>query len=106
MLTAAGEAGLVKPGKRQRTDATHGLAVTRGLSRLEFVVETLPAALNQIAEAAGDWLVAPEWFDRYSARPQDSRFPSRWAAWVEHGDQCGADGMVAASGRPAGVGTP
>ncbi|MDX2854632.1 hypothetical protein PV342_40795, partial [Streptomyces sp. PA03-3a] len=51
----------------------------------------------QIAEVAGDWLgtvAAPEWFDRYSARPEDSRFPSRWAARVEHGDQCGADGMV------------
>jgi IS5 family transposase len=61
------------------------------------VVETLRAALNQIAEAAGDWLAAltaPEWFDRYSGRPEDSRFPSRWAARVAHGDQCGADGMV------------
>jgi transposase len=97
VLRAAGEAGLVKPGKRQRTDATHVLAATRDLNRLEFVVETLRTALNQIAEEAGDWLVtvaAPEWFDRYSARPEDSRFPSRWAARVEHGDQCGADGMT------------
>ncbi|MFD0419235.1 IS1182 family transposase [Streptomyces sp. NPDC127108] len=97
VLRAAGEAGLVKPGKRQRTDATHVLAATRDLNRLEFVVETLRAALNQLAEEAGDWLVrvaAPEWFDRYSARPEDSRFPSRWAARVEHGDQCGADGIV------------
>ena len=97
VLTAAGEAGLVKAGNRQRTDATHVLAATRDLSRLEFVVETLRVALNEVAEAAGDWLVrlaAPEWFDRYSARPEDSRFPSRWAARIEHGDQCGADGMV------------
>ncbi|MCX4821884.1 IS1182 family transposase [Streptomyces sp. NBC_01142] len=97
VLRAGGEAGLVKAGKRQRTDATHVLAVTRDLSRLEFVVETLRAVLNQVAEVAGEWLVtvaAPEWFDRYSARPEDSRFPSRWAARVEHGDQCGADGMV------------
>ncbi|MFE2728144.1 IS1182 family transposase [Kitasatospora sp. NPDC059327] len=97
VLRAAGEVGLVKPGGRQRTDATHVLAATRDLNRLEFVVETLRVALNQIAEAAGGWLAAvaaPEWFDRYSARPEDSRFPSRWAARVEHGDQCGADGMV------------
>ncbi|MFI1729465.1 IS1182 family transposase [Streptomyces acidicola] len=97
MLRAAGDAGLVKAGKRQRTDATHVLAATRDLNRLEFVVETLRAALNQIAEAAGDWLAAlaaPEWFDRYSARPEDSRFPSRRAARIAHGDQCGADGMV------------
>ncbi|KOG56908.1 transposase [Streptomyces griseoflavus] len=97
VLAAAGEAGLVKAGKRQRTDATHVLAATRDLNRLEFVVETLRTALNQIAEVAGDWLAglaAPEWFDRYSARPEDSRFPSRWAARVEHGEQCGADGMA------------
>ncbi|GKQ37116.1 IS1182 family transposase [Streptomyces sp. A012304] len=97
VLRAAGEAGLVKAGGRQRTDATHVLAATRDLNRLEFVVETLRAALNQIAEVAGDWLVtvvAPEWFDRYSVRPEDSRFPSRWAARVAHGDQCGADGMA------------
>ncbi|MFJ9871348.1 IS1182 family transposase [Streptomyces sp. NPDC101165] len=97
VLRAAGEAGLVKAGGRQRTDATHVLAATRDLNRLEFVVETLRAALNQIAEVAGDRLVtvvAPEWFDRYSTRPEDSRFPSRWAARVAHGDQCGADGMA------------
>ncbi|WCD91192.1 hypothetical protein KPP03845_200153 (plasmid) [Streptomyces xanthophaeus] len=57
VLAAAGEAGLVTAGKRLRTDATHVLAATRDLSHLEFVVETLRAALNQIAEAAGDWLV-------------------------------------------------
>ncbi|MEV0374955.1 IS1182 family transposase [Streptomyces sp. NPDC050636] len=97
VLQAAGEAGLVKAGKRQRTDATHVLAATRDLNRLEFVVETLRAALNEVAEAAGDWLAAlaaPEWFDRYSARLEDTRFPSRWAARVAHGDQCGADGMI------------
>ncbi|MFI2642173.1 IS1182 family transposase [Streptomyces sp. NPDC018610] len=97
VLRAAGKVGLVKAGRRQRTDATHVLAATRDLSRLEFVVETLRAALNQVAETAGEWLAmvaAPEWFDCYSARPEDSRFPSRWAARVEHGDQCGADGTV------------
>ncbi|MER7844197.1 IS1182 family transposase [Kitasatospora sp. NPDC096077] len=97
VLRAAGDVGLVKAGRRQRTDATHVLAATRDLNRLEFVAETLRTALNRVAEAAGDRLVAvaaPEWFDRYSARPEDTRFPSRWAARVAHGDQCGADGMV------------
>lgn len=95
VLRAAGEAGLIKAGKRQRTDATHVLAATRDLNRLEFVVETMRAALNEVAEAAGGWLAAraaPEWFDRYSARPEDSRFPSRWAARVAHGDQCTRQG--------------
>ncbi|MEU9182954.1 IS1182 family transposase [Streptomyces sp. NPDC048550] len=97
VLRAAGEAGLVKAGKRQRTDATHVLAVTRDLNRLEFVVETLRVALNAIASQAGDWLAAlapPEWFDRYSARPEDTGLPSRWAARLGHGDQCGVDGTV------------
>lgn len=97
VLRVAGDAGLVKAGKRQRTDATHVPAATRDMNRLEFVVETLRAALNQIAEAAGDWLAAvaaPEWFDRCSGLPEDSRFPSRWAARVAHGAQCGADGMM------------
>ncbi|NBM16269.1 transposase [Streptomyces sp. GC420] len=81
VLRAAGEAGLVTAGRRQRTDSTHVPAATRDLSRLEFVVETLRAALNQIAGTAGQWLgtvAAPEWYDRYAARPEDSRFPSRW----------------------------
>ena len=97
VLEAAGKAGLVKAGGRQRTDATHVLAAAKDLNRLEFVVETMRAALNEIAVAAGDWLgtvAATEWFDRYSARPEDVRFPSRWAARVAHGDQCGVDGMV------------
>ncbi|MEV7395495.1 transposase, partial [Streptomyces sp. NPDC091215] len=48
--------------------------------------------------AAPKWLAerAPvEWFDRYSARPDDtkSKIPGRWAARVEHGHQVGQDGM-------------
>ncbi|WP_248001413.1 transcriptional regulator [Streptomyces sp. RPA4-5] len=65
-------------------------AVVVFLNRLEFVVETLRAALKEGAETAGDWLAAlaaPEWLDCYSARPEDSRSPSRWAARVAHGDQ-------------------
>lgn len=53
VLGAAGEVGLVGAGKRQRTDATHVLAATRDLNRLEFVVQTLRAALNHVAVAAG-----------------------------------------------------
>ncbi|WP_370424184.1 transposase (plasmid) [Streptomyces sp. QH1-20] len=96
-LRAAGQAGLVKAGWRQRTDVTHVLAAARDLNRLEFVVETPRAALNQVAKEAGDWLVTvspPQWFDCYSARPEDNRFASRWAGRVEHADQCGTDGMT------------
>ncbi|UNM12678.1 transposase [Streptomyces formicae] len=64
------------------------LAATRYLNRLEFVIETLRTALNQITEAAGDWLAAlaaPEW-DRRLLRqhplhrrlgPASGRLPRR-----------------------------
>ncbi|CRK55167.1 hypothetical protein [Alloactinosynnema sp. L-07] len=97
VLDTARQAGLLKAGGRARTDSTHVLAATRDVNRLEFAVETLRAALNAVAVVAGDWLidqVEPDWFDRYSARPEDTRFPSRWAARVEHGHQVGADGMA------------
>ncbi|WP_455356481.1 hypothetical protein [Streptomyces sp. SYSU K217416] len=58
MLTRLVEAGLLKAGGRQRTDTTHVLASVRTLSRLELVGETLRAALEELAEADGDWLLA------------------------------------------------
>ncbi|MEV7395442.1 IS5/IS1182 family transposase, partial [Streptomyces sp. NPDC091215] len=90
--------GLLKAGRRQRSDATHVVAAVPGLNRLEYVVEMMRAALNALAAAAPKWLAerAPvEWFDRYSARPDDtkSKIPGRWAARVEHGHQVGQDGM-------------
>ncbi|WP_084533437.1 IS1182 family transposase [Nocardia fusca] len=97
MLDAIRQAGLLKAGGRQRTDATHVLAAVRDLNRLQFVTETLRAALNMLAAAAPEWLAGvaePEWFDRYSARSEDTRFPSRWAARTTHANQIGADGMT------------
>ena len=41
---------LLKSGGKQRVDSTHILAKVRHLSRLESVVETLHAALNELAE--------------------------------------------------------
>ncbi|GAB7187104.1 IS1182 family transposase [Kitasatospora sp. Ki12] len=97
ILEAVRTAGLLRSGGRQRTDSTHVLAVTRDLTRLEFVVETMRAALNAIAPVAGEWLSGlgrHEWFDRYCARPEETRFPTRWAARVARGDQVGTDGMA------------
>ncbi|MFE2064054.1 transposase [Streptomyces sp. NPDC059467] len=51
MLDRLVEAGLLKAGGRQRTDATHVLAAVPTLSRLEPVGETLRAALEELAEA-------------------------------------------------------
>ncbi|WP_433237259.1 hypothetical protein ACQPYK_28535 [Streptosporangium sp. CA-135522] len=63
-----------------RSDSTHVLAATRELNRLEFVHETLRAALNTLSAVAPDWLIttAPhEWFTRYAKRPEDNKLPSR-----------------------------
>lgn len=54
VLRAAGEAGLVKPGRRQRTDATHVLAATRDLNRLEF------ATTASASEGPGTYAVASQ----------------------------------------------
>ncbi|WP_218022534.1 transposase, partial [Nocardia amamiensis] len=100
VLESARRAGLLRPGGRQRTDSTHVLAAVRDLNRLQFVTETLRAALNALAAAAPGWLAGvaePEWFDRYSARSEDTRFPSRWAARAAHANQIGADGMTVLS---------
>ncbi|WP_433665190.1 IS1182 family transposase [Nocardia sp. CA-128927] len=100
VLEAVRQAGLLKPGGRQRSDSTHVLASVRDLNRLQFVTETLRSALNALAAAAPDWLAGiaePEWFDRYSARSEDTRFPSRWAARAAHANQIGSDGMTVLS---------
>lgn len=72
VLEAARLAGMLKAPGRARTDSTHVLAAIRSLNRLEFVIETLRAALNALAAATPDWLSAhadPAWFDRYATRP-------------------------------------
>src|SRR5688500_8008061 len=56
MLELFKEKKLLKAKGKQRTDSTHVLAAIRVLNRLEMVVETMRAALNQIACAAPEWL--------------------------------------------------
>lgn len=50
--------GWLKARTRQRTDSTHVLAAIRAVTRLECAGETLRAALNALAIAAPDWLMA------------------------------------------------
>jgi len=49
---------LVRPGGRQRSDATHVLAAVRSLNRLACVVEVMRHALSVLAVAAPAWLAA------------------------------------------------
>ena len=56
------------------------LAAVHRLNRLELLGETLRAALNVLAMAAPEWLVAqipPEWFDLYGRRIEDYRLPQK-----------------------------
>ena len=95
MLRQYSEQKLLKVRGRQRTDATHILAAVRKLNRLEAVGETLRAALNALAAAAPDWLLAqvtPEWFDQYGERFEQYRLPQERAEQQELAEAIGRDG--------------
>ena len=91
------EQGLLKARGRQRTDSTHVLAVVRALNRAELVAETLRAALNSLAVAAPDWLLAhaqPEWVDRYAQRASADRRLAKPEQRQQQAEITGADGFV------------
>ena len=67
------------------------------MNRLEMVVETMRAALNELATVAPDWLAQvskPEWFDRYSRRAEQSRLPNGAKARDKFAAQIAADGYL------------
>lgn len=69
---------LLKQRGKMRTDASHVIAAVRELNRLELVGESLRYALNTIATINPDWLltrITTDWFERYSARMEQARFP-------------------------------
>lgn len=79
LLKRLNELGLVSGRGRQRTDSTHILAAVRDLNRLEFVGETLRAALEAVAAATPQWLTSwmPQgWQEKYGARIDSYRLPS------------------------------
>lgn len=86
---------LLKSGGKQRTDSTHILAKVRHLSRMESVVETLRAALNELAEFFPEWLqkqITPRWFELYSRRIEEYRLPKGENARREYIDEVGNHG--------------
>ncbi|MFI6663313.1 IS1182 family transposase [Streptomyces sp. NPDC050523] len=96
MLDRLVEAGLLRAGGRQRTDATHVLAAVRTLSRLELVGETLRAALEELAEAVPAWLtplIEPEWAKRYGRRVEIGKIPGGKAAVSARAEEFGRDGQ-------------
>lgn len=97
LLARLAELGVVKAGGRQRTDATHVLAAVRSVNRLEFLAETLRAALEALAVAAPDWLatqIDPEWIPRYGARIDSYRLPAGEEKRKALAVQVGLDGFA------------
>jgi len=87
--------GWLKARGRQRTDSTYVLAAIRELNRLECAGETLRHTLNVLAEVAPDWLltqIPSEWFERYSRRFDEYRFPKAQTQRLELAETIGADG--------------
>ncbi|WP_237408557.1 hypothetical protein [Streptomyces sp. M2CJ-2] len=89
--------GLLWPGGRQRTDSTQVLAAVRVLNRMEFVGETLRAALEALAAAAPQWpagQVTAGWAERYGARIDSYRFPKGENVHQKWAEQVGRDGFT------------
>ncbi|MFF0044188.1 transposase [Streptomyces mirabilis] len=97
MLARLSEAKLLRAGGRQRTDSTHVLAAVRTLNRMEFVGETLRAALEALAAAAPDWLaplISSGWVERYGNKVDNYRFPKGENVRREWAEQVGRDGFA------------
>lgn len=95
MLSRFGEMGLLKRRGQQRTDATHILAATRELNRLELIGETMRQALEVVAVAYPDWLrqhLQPDWFEQYGPRFEEYRLPKTASERQAMAEAIGRDG--------------
>jgi transposase len=95
LLEVCNEHKLLKSRGRQRTDATHVVAASRLLTRLELVTATLQQTLNILAEVAPDWVLehCPSvWGERYGARLSEFRLPRSDSARTQWAEQVGTDG--------------
>jgi transposase len=91
------ERGWIKVRGAQRTDSTHVLAAIRTLNRLERVIETLRAALNQLSEADPQWVRAwtpLAWYERYGPRADSFRLPKATSQREALAVQVGVDGYA------------
>lgn len=91
VLAACTRQGLLRRGGRARTDSTQVLAAVAQLNRMEFVGQSLKAALEALAAAHPAWLAAhisAEVAQRYVDRIDTFRFPKgadsrqRWLVTV------------------------
>jgi transposase len=94
-LAACKARGWVKARGTQRTDSTHVLAAIRTLHRLEYVLEAMRYALNQLSAAAPTWVqqhVPLDWYPRYGLRSDQARLPKEASKREALARQVGADG--------------
>jgi transposase len=97
LLARCADLGLLRAGGRARTDSTHVIAAVRSLNRLEFVGETMRAALEALAVAAPGGLagvIQPGWERRYAARVESYRLPGSAAGRAELAITIGRDGFA------------
>jgi transposase len=97
LLEACQARGWIKARGTQRSDSTHVLAAIRTLNRLELVLETLRAALNQLSEADATWVrrwVPLEWYESYGPRAESFRLPKDKSKRESLAVQIGADGYA------------
>ncbi|MGC0407655.1 transposase [Streptomyces sp. SAI-163] len=95
VLEAARLAGMLKAPGRARTDSSHVLGAIRSMNRLEFVIETLRAALNALAAAP------PTGCPHTPIRHGSTGMPPGRGYWLPSGktkrtglaEQAGRDGM-------------
>jgi transposase len=95
LLEVCHEHKLLKSRGRQRTDATHVVAASRQLTRLELVTATLQQALNILAEVAPDWVLEhcpAVWGERYGKHLSEYRLPRSDSARRQWAEQVGTDG--------------
>ena len=96
-LAACKARGWLKARGTQRTDSTHVLAAIRILHRLERVLETLRAALNQLSQADAAWVqrhVPVAWSERYGPRADSMRLPKEASKRDALAVQIGAEGYA------------
>jgi transposase len=96
LLTRFREQQLLRSRTPQRTDATHVLAALRTLHRLELLGESMRSALNSLAVAAPEWLLAqsePAWIDRYDRPFEARRLPQSETPRTALAHTIGGDGV-------------
>jgi IS5 family transposase len=92
LLARLVETGLLKGGGTARTDSTHVLAAVRVLNRVENVFTTMQTTLEQLAEAAPEWLGSWLPLDWQSLYGKPLKMPKTDTARAELGDRIGRDG--------------